>query len=93
MLSTDIDDINEMVGVVPECEPYRESWQRIKTALAELGTTPNTGSPKLPTGEDVWNHVLEWREHKIAPVPDRDACRCVTQVVYDFICRQLRAGA
>ena len=23
------------------------AWNRIKTALAELGTTPNTGSPKL----------------------------------------------
>lgn len=47
MLSTYIDDINEMVGVVPECEPYRKSWQRIKTALAELGTTPNKQSPPL----------------------------------------------
>lgn len=35
MLSEDIDDINEMIGVVPECEPYRESWLRIKTALVE----------------------------------------------------------
>jgi hypothetical protein len=31
--SDDIGDINEMIGVAPECEPYHLSLQRIKTAL------------------------------------------------------------
>jgi hypothetical protein len=47
-LSGDIDDINEMIGVVPECEPYRDSWQRIKTALVELGISHSATTKPMP---------------------------------------------
>ena len=48
MPGKDIDDINEMIGVVPECEPYRKSWNRIKKELDEgKKPIPNKASPKL----------------------------------------------
>ena len=38
-----VDSFLKDSGIVEILEP----WHRIKTALAELGTTPNIGSPKL----------------------------------------------
>jgi hypothetical protein len=42
MLSEDIEAVDRYVKFSPVKAPVREKWQRIKTALAELGTTPNT---------------------------------------------------
>lgn len=61
MLNTDIDDIDEMIGVVPECEPYRPSWQRVKKALVELGTTPNKQSTPCPYHHAILALYGKWR--------------------------------
>lgn len=42
MLSDDIYDVNRYIQNASHGAPVKESWQRIKTALAELGTTPNS---------------------------------------------------
>ena len=81
MLSDDI----ELVGSVMEDNGMwshkREAWVRIKTALSELGTTPNTGSPKIPTRADF----IKWLS-TFESAPSASS-------VYDWVCRQLRAGA
>ena len=49
MLGKEIEQVNEFFKLVDGKHDGRVAWNRIKTALAELGTTPNTGSPKLFT--------------------------------------------
>lgn len=79
---------------------YREGDVNFKEACGHIewlinppnsedsGTQPtasNTGSPKLPTYEEVWKHVAG----VCAVAPHKSGCK----VTYDFICSQLRAGA
>ena len=59
--------------------------------VAELGTTPNTGSPKLPGWEDVSNEI---RRHRTYTHPGAELVDLgIAKIVYDFIARQLRADA
>jgi hypothetical protein len=57
-------------------------WQRIKTALVELDTTPNTGSPKL--------FLLQ-----VQDIVDCNECSDAEKVagVKLLVSEQLRAGA
>jgi hypothetical protein len=58
----------------------------------ELGTTGNTGSPKLPGWVEVRNHCYDWTCQQECsgnyPLPVD-----ILKVGYEFIARQLRAGA
>jgi len=56
------------------------SWSRIKTALVELGTTPNTGSPKCAQ----CNEYVTVSHCEINAEPDSPFCHKY---------RTLRAGA
>ena len=66
-------------------------WER-----AEGGTQPpqatNTGSPKLPSSTEVWNMIKDFRIDK-GVICSVDDLRSVSQAIYEFISRQLRAGA
>jgi len=58
MLGKEIEQVNEFFKLVDGKHDGRVAWNRIKTALAELGTTPNTGSPKLP--DDIKEKFQRW---------------------------------
>jgi hypothetical protein len=45
MLSEDIEMVGQFVEQCAGRDTYRDAWNRIKTALAELGTSPNTQKP------------------------------------------------
>ena len=65
------------------------AWQLIRAALAEsTNSSPNTGSPKLPTLEEVESHV-----HDVTMRGSYCGHPSKIELAYDFICRQLRAGA
>jgi hypothetical protein len=60
---------------------------------AESQTTANnTGSPKLPSSTDVWKMVVDLCADKKL-FCDVEAARAISEAVYKFIYRQLRAGA
>jgi hypothetical protein len=62
-------------------------------AAVELAQrSANTGSPKLPSEKDVWNYVRDTIIFDAHCTRDR-LSRAVTSAAYDFIARQLRAGA
>lgn len=56
MLQTDVMYIEKCLATTGQHDSIE--WQRIKTALAELGTTPDTGSSKLPPVEDIIHKVV-----------------------------------
>ena len=92
MLAEDIKTVDDFVGDAFGKVSVVAAFGRIKTALAELGTAPNTGSPKLPSSTEVWNHVCEYSP-ALRTVEQVEADRRVAKLVYGFIYRQLRAGA
>ena len=47
MLQDDIEAIDNSMCTCQECEHYRVAWDRIKTALAEFGTTPNNARDEI----------------------------------------------
>jgi hypothetical protein len=51
-----------MIGVVPECEPYRNSWCRIKVALAETVKPIRIGAFEV----DVSNNPRKILIHHVA---------------------------
>ena len=59
---------------------------------AAPSASTNTGSPKLPSSTEVWNHVCEYSP-ALRTVEQIAADRRVAKLVYEFIYRQLRAGA
>jgi hypothetical protein len=63
-------------------------WQTLKSSeLAKQ--SPNTGSPKLPT----WEETYKWA-YGSHGAPDLDQGQyAILRGCYEFICRQLRAGA
>lgn len=85
-----MDNLGEY-GDCCDCGCYRRvAVQRaIRAALAELGTTPNTGSPKLPTLVEV--QAAAQREMWKGSFDGRSMS--IVKATYDYICRQLRASA
>jgi hypothetical protein len=65
-----------------------ERFQNSPLSKVELGTTLNTGSPKLPTLEEVESYVNSQFAGGSSSVRVQGA-----SMAYDFICRQLRASA
>ena len=67
----------------------------VRDALNTVGTQPtanNTGSPKLPSSIEIWNMVKEHMSDKELSCSYADA-RSISQAIYEFVRRQLRAGA
>jgi len=77
----DITDVEEAVISYGKLWPM-EAWGRIKKLVEEKFTSTNTGSPKLPTHDEMFEATGAEDRH-----------RWVTQQFYDELCRQLRAGA
>ena len=71
----------------------RAAWQQIAAKLVE-GQKPstNTGSPKLPTLEQLWNMMIETGEISSLGL-EMNTNAQVVKLAYDCMCRQLRAGA
>ena len=67
-------------------------WEDRAPAEESPTKSPNTGSPKLPSSEEVWNHVNNLIEFNDDYARTEEA-RMVSKLVYEFITRQLRAGA
>ena len=66
------------------------AWDRIKNELKERAQlSRNTGSPKLPTLLEAISGALGF---KVTEVPGTDTAMAMKDM-YDFMCRQLRAGA
>jgi hypothetical protein len=61
-------------------------------AAEEKFTSTNTGSPKLPSSTEVWTRVVD---HCITNklFCSVESARSISQMIYEFISRQLRAGA
>jgi hypothetical protein len=72
---------------VPARAEYRkQAWQTLKSAV--FGKSPNTGSPKLPRFEELWDAYCD--EYKFGDdASEHETCLSF----YDIIARQLRAGA
>jgi len=77
-------EVNEIVALVESAVP--------KLAEIAPSASANTGSPKLPSAEDVWNHVRE-NSPALVTFARIAADRRVAELVYNYIARQLRAGA
>lgn len=82
-----MDNLGEY-GDCCDCGCYRRAavQRAIRAALAELGTTPNTRSPKLPLHAEVFAHV----DKLLHIVGERE--HAVLSAAYTFIERQLRAS-
>lgn len=64
-------------------------WVKFSEIKVLLQTAQNTGSPKLPTWEEVYKWAMD--SHG---TPDLDHDRyAILRGCYEFICRQLRASA
>lgn len=69
---------------------YKEALEEIRAYIADVQkTSHNTGSPKLPTLVEVKAHV----QGKMQVAIYECIGSHVIEWVYDYICRQLRAGA
>ena len=66
-----------------------EAWQTLKTAVLAQQTN-NTGSPKLPTLEETLAHFNCDQE---LYTDGQRLTHGLIERCYNFICRQLRAGA
>jgi hypothetical protein len=79
MLADDIEKVNLFFGLIDGKHDGRDAWCRIKTVLAEIGTAPNTDSPKL--------------RQFIADLEDLRTDLQVDADNVDAVLAQLRAGA
>jgi len=86
MLAEDIKTVDDFVGDAFGKVSVVAAFGRIKTALAELGTAPNTGSPKLPTFEKAMVAIGK-EAYCVSPAAIREQG---AKDMYLFIERQLR---
>jgi hypothetical protein len=68
----------------------KEAWQTLKSAVLAQQTT-NTGSPKLPELEDIWDEVLASGMNE--DLSHGEQVYRAVEKSYEVIVRQLRAGA
>lgn len=89
MLRQDAVALLDSVDAFSDTIQIREAWQTVKAELAQR--SDNTGSPKLPDKNEIGNALRDMRAGQGAFVTDLEWG--VLTFVYDFIVRQLRAGA
>ena len=58
MLEAEVQVIDAVISFSHENDPVSDDWCRIKTALAELGTTPNTTQAKIAELSEAYT---EWQ--------------------------------
>jgi hypothetical protein len=88
MLENEIDLLEEVA--FNGSNDFKQAVASIKKFVVEARTTANnTGSPKLPTLAECQAHV----QSELWSRPGAISTITTTECVYNFICRQLRAGA